>query len=86
MLRSATTDGAVLIAGNGHVRADLGVPLYLGAAARRDVVTVAFLEVDADAREPDIARRVTEARQSYDYLWLTDAVYRPDPCASMPAS
>ncbi len=79
MLR-AVADGAastVLIAGNGHVRRDHGVPLWL---ARRQpgakVISVGFLERDADGRPPPVAERAV-----YDVVWLSAHRPRPDPCA-----
>lgn len=79
MLRAAA-DGAaptVLIAGNGHVRRDHGVPLWL---ARRQpmakVVSVGFLEAGADGGLPAAAERAV-----YDIVWVTPRQPRPDPCA-----
>ena len=49
-LLHAGSDGAVLIAGNGHVRRDLAVPLYLQAAVSGvTVCAVGILEVEAGA-------------------------------------
>lgn len=69
---------AVLVAGNGHVRLDHGVPVLLRRlrpVAR--IVVVGF-------GEPDW--RVADA--PYGYLWLTPAIERGDPCAGlrMPAA
>ncbi len=79
-LLRAISDGAastVLIAGNGHVRRDHGVPLWL---ARRQpaakVISVGFLERDADGRLPPGAERAI-----YDIVWLSARQPRPDPCA-----
>jgi uncharacterized iron-regulated protein len=64
---------AVLVAGNGHVRLDHGVPVLLRRlqpAAR--IVVVGFGEPDwplADA--------------PYGHLWLTPAIERGDPCAGL---
>jgi uncharacterized iron-regulated protein len=60
---------AVLLAGNGHVRADYGVPRLL---AGRRVVSVGFLESgDVVAGAP------------YTHLWITPKVERDDPCANL---
>lgn len=68
---------SVLIAGNGHVRRDHGVPLWL---ARRlpavRVVSVGFLEADADGAMPPMTERAV-----YDIVWVTPRQPRPDPCA-----
>jgi uncharacterized iron-regulated protein len=69
----------VLIAGNGHVRRDIGVPHYLAAARADDIVSIGFLERGSDGR--------TAADGPYDEAWFTAPVVRPDPCASFrPAS
>ena len=83
MVRDATADGAVLIAGNGHVRRDLGVPVYLGAPAQA-IVAVGWVEASADEMgATDFPRSAANARPGFDYLWFTSAVERPDPCAAM---
>ncbi|MEN9626875.1 MAG: hypothetical protein RJA10_101 [Pseudomonadota bacterium] len=68
---------AVLVAGNGHVRSDHGVPQLLRAVRPSlRVVSVGF-------GEPGWAA----AGAPYTVLWLTPAVARQDPCAGfrMPA-
>lgn len=60
----------VLLAGNGHVRRDHGVPAYLATlrpGAR--VLSIGFAEPGAAA---DLA---------FDGLWITPAAERADPCA-----
>jgi uncharacterized iron-regulated protein len=75
-------DGAVLIAGAGHVRHDYGVPVYLrdrvtGAA----VMTVAFLEVSPHGLEPAAyAGRFHRPALPFDYVWFTPRVDDDDPC------
>lgn len=63
----------VLIAGNGHVRRDIGVPHYLSAQAGR-IVSIGFLERGRDGS--------LLADAPYDEVWFTAPVERPDPCAS----
>ncbi len=83
LMRDATQDGAVLIAGNGHVRRDLGVPNYLDAPAT-DIIAVGWIEVDADERSaPDFPAGVAAAHPGFDYLWFTAPVARDDPCARL---
>lgn len=77
LMRHATADGTVLIAGNGHVRRDRGVPLYLPAGSSS---SVGFVEVAPGEAPLDVVR---EARGAYDYVWLTPEVARPDPCATL---
>ena len=72
LLSAASADGrAVLIAGNGHVRRDLGVPQYLRAAGvpASQIVAVGYLE-EAERDAP------------YDLVQLTSRTPRDDPCAA----
>lgn len=73
----------VLLAGNYHIRRDVGVPAYLPGAA--DVVTVAFLEVEEGATAPDdyLPRGAEEAVPVWDYLWFTPATEEEDYCAGL---
>lgn len=71
----ASRGSVVLLAGNGHVRADVGVPRWLGPALRERAWVVGYVErTPADAAAPAAAfdRRVEAAPQP-----------RPDPCATM---
>ena len=63
------TRGAVLLAGNGHVRTDLGVPRWLTPATRARSVSIGLLE----------GSRTTEA-PPYDRAVATPAQPRSDPC------
>lgn len=60
----------VLIAGNGHVRRDLGVPRYLmaGGVVGSQIISIGYLE-QSDSDAP------------YDLVRVTSAALRPDPCA-----
>ena len=64
---------AILIAGNGHVRRDHGVPIHLGSHA----VSVGFVEARDGATEPAAYEAAL-----YDYVWFTAAAARGDPCAA----
>ncbi len=66
--------GAVLLAGNGHVRRDVGVPRWLRIEPDR-VVSVAFLE-DGDETTPIAA---------FDAVVRTAPAERGDPCAAFAA-
>jgi uncharacterized iron-regulated protein len=70
VVRAHAAHGLVLLAGNGHVRRDLGVPRWLEAAAGR-VYSIGLLE-DAD--------QVTPA-SAFDVVVRTPTAQRPDPCA-----
>lgn len=71
LLRRHAQRGAVLLAGNGHVRRDLGVPRWLGAEAPR-LFTVGLLERD-DAHTPPGA---------FDATLRTEVAERSDPCVN----
>ncbi|MCY7317089.1 MAG: ChaN family lipoprotein [Rubrivivax sp.] len=70
---SAVPPRVLLLAGNGHVRSDIGVPRWLGAATRVQTLSVGLLEDRGD-----------ESR-SFDRAITTAAQPRPDPCAAMQA-
>jgi uncharacterized iron-regulated protein len=69
--------GGILIAGNGHVRNDRGVPWYLARlrpTAR--MLSIALMEVQDDQRRPPVDL-------PYDYVWFTARVDDgDDPCAA----
>ncbi len=86
----------VLLAGNGHVRRDLGVPRYLADAGHRGrVLAVGFLERAADAINTGAdgaapvrtierpAQVSTDPSGAYDWQVLTDARARSDPCVGL---
>lgn len=71
----------VLLAGNGHLRLDIGVPRHLAALRPGDrIVSIAFLE-RADAR--DEAESVGAGRMPFDLVVRTPAQPREDPCAAL---
>jgi uncharacterized iron-regulated protein len=73
MLDAPAGERVVLIAGNGHVREDIGVPHYLRGAGVPDgaIASVAYLEKgDEDAGRFDIVRRTARAP-------------RADPCQAL---
>jgi len=77
--------GAFLLAGNGHVRTDRGVPWYLRRLApQRKMASVMLLEVedgktDASAYVP----RSPDGAWAADYVVFTPRHARPDPCEKM---
>lgn len=73
---------AVLIAGNGHVRRDFGVPHYLAQYPGGDDVRVAaFIEVDTSKPQP--SDYVTAGAPEYDYVVFTTRAERLDPCKTL---
>lgn len=67
-LRAQASRGAALLAGNGHVRRDIGVPLWL--ADLPGVFAVSLGEDDSDAAR-------------FDLNFTLPAVERDDPCAAL---
>lgn len=70
VLRKHAGKGVVLLAGNGHVRRDIGVPRWMGDSLRDRIFTVAYLE-----------RSNESIRDSaFDAVVRTARATRPDPC------
>ncbi len=79
--RDRTGLPVVLLAGNGHLRRDIGVPLHLSAlrpGAR--IVSVAMLERGA---ADDEAVASASSRPPFDLVIRTAAQTREDPCAAL---
>lgn len=84
LTEAAGPDGAVLVAGAGHVRSD-AVPRWLeGREPGARVASVALLEVRQGVTEPalDLRERFGDA-VPYDWIWYTPRQPREDPCARM---
>jgi uncharacterized iron-regulated protein len=71
VLRAHAGRGVVLLAGNGHVRRDLGVPRWLPPEASARALVVGYLE-EGDAPPPG----------AFDALVYTPRAERTDPCAA----
>jgi uncharacterized iron-regulated protein len=71
--------GVVLLTGNGHVRKDTGVPYWLTAEQRREVIAIGLLE--ADSGDDGIA--IGDLQRRYDVVLKTAPVARPDPCEAL---
>ena len=69
VLREHASGGAVLLAGDGHVRRDLGVPRWLDGVASARLLCVGFVETG----QPVLAGR-------YDALVVAAPASRDDPC------
>lgn len=79
-LELASRDGAAwLIAGNGHVRRDMGVPRILSKVAPgKKLLVVGLLERESDGSAPS-----AESRKPYDLVVITPRAEREDPCAGL---
>jgi uncharacterized iron-regulated protein len=64
--------GLVLLAGNGHVRRDIGVPLWLSPPLRSRVFSVGYLE-----------KGNTSIATAFDAVVITAAASRSDPCLNI---
>jgi uncharacterized iron-regulated protein len=82
---AAHGDGAVLIAGAGHVRGDRAVPWYLRQRQPdATVLTLAFLEVtDEDSAPEDYVWRDPAGAPVFDLLWFTPRAEDKDHCADL---
>lgn len=85
MAEASPQQGAVLIAGSGHVRKDWAVPRFLkqrlpGAS----VTSVAFLEVDPERPSPsDYVEAIAGLDAPYDFIHFTPKADLVDRCAEM---
>ena len=53
LMAASDHDGAILVAGAGHVRNDYGIPVHLRTKApQKRVISIAFVEVDQQKTEP----------------------------------
>jgi uncharacterized iron-regulated protein len=88
LVDAVTPTGVILIAGNGHVRSDLGVPVYLHAPGQPDAnarsLSLGLIEVTREEeRAADFPREILAANRGFDYLWFTPPAPREDPCANL---
>jgi uncharacterized iron-regulated protein len=75
-MQQAKQTPVVLLAGNGHVRKDYGIPTLL-SSGQPSAVSVGFLQ--ADTLTPEV---IQTYQAQYDYVWLTGAVEAEDACAA----
>jgi uncharacterized iron-regulated protein len=85
-LAAAEKHGSViLVAGNGHVRTDRGVPWYIRERApQARMATVMILEVEPRKNDPaDYVPHDPDGHPAVDALIFTPAAERADPCQSL---
>jgi len=67
---------SILIAGNGHIRKDYGVPQILASTApKQRVVSIGFIE-----QEQWTPKSIPALAKLYDYVWISPNTVREDPC------
>ena len=78
---------SVLVAGNYHVRRDLGVPNYLRqrepSMAPDAIVALSFMEVREGETDPEAYQERVDEQPAYDFIWFTPSVGEEDYCASL---
>jgi uncharacterized iron-regulated protein len=75
LLRQHASRGVVLLAGNGHVRRDIGVPRWLAELPAQSLLAVGFVESDG----------APIAADQFDAVVITVRAARPDPCEAFRA-
>jgi len=85
LIKAAGGGSAVLIAGNGHVRADRAVPWYLSRRApQTEIVTIMLMEVERQAKEPeDLVPTGPGGEAAAGYVWFSPRAEREDPCKAL---
>lgn len=87
LLEQAQPGGALLIAGNGHIREDRAVPYYLRQRLEQpSIASVALIEVSPEQMElsdyfPE--QELIPAQAIYDYIWFTPRYDDTDHCAAL---
>jgi uncharacterized iron-regulated protein len=81
LLEPPREDGAVLIAGAGHVIRSRAVPAMLERHVPAGAVfTVGFYEVTRGEKEPYLPISENDGKPEFDVVWLTPRVDEADPC------
>ena len=82
LIRFEPLRGAILIAGNGHVRRDRAVPWYLARRLpEKSVLSVMLVEVIAGQLEPETYVPLDpDGQAAVDFVWFTPRKQRADPC------
>jgi uncharacterized iron-regulated protein len=86
LLAHASPAGAVLIAGNGHVRRDRAVPWYLERRGVPGDAIVALAVMEVEPGDTDVDHYVPtgpDGRAAVDYVWFTPRAQRADQCEEL---
>jgi uncharacterized iron-regulated protein len=80
----ASGRGALLVAGNGHIRRDRGVAAQLARAYGTKALAVGLLEVRGELTTPSAYAKAFDARAlPFDYVWFTPRANDVDHCAEL---
>jgi uncharacterized iron-regulated protein len=83
-IRPHAARGVVLLTGNGHARADLGVPFLMAPDERARTLAVGLLETPLPGSESDAgAADLERAKRQFDVAFVTPRQERADPCAAL---
>ena len=82
LIAAGDPDGAILVAGAGHVRNDYGIPVYLRQKTpHKRVISISFVEVDKQKTDPQsYALSYPNGRLPFEYVWFTPRVDDENPC------
>ncbi|MFQ5626081.1 MAG: ChaN family lipoprotein, partial [Methyloligellaceae bacterium] len=85
LVKAGAGRGAILIAGNGHVRSDRGVPWYLARqAAGVKISSVMLVEITERARTVgELAITGPDGEPAADYFWFTPRAECEDQCEKL---
>lgn len=85
IMAEATKDGAVLIAGSGHVRKDWAVPSFIKQKLPdASIISIAFLQVDPESSSAsDYVETIAGLGEPYDFIYFTPKADLVDRCAEM---
>jgi uncharacterized iron-regulated protein len=85
LIDASKGEGAILIAGNGHVRSDRGVPWYLfRQEVEPRISSVMFVEVLVGAKTvEDLIVTDPAGEPAADYFWITPRAEREDQCEEL---
>lgn len=85
LIDAGRPDGAVLIAGNGHVRTDRAVPWYVARCLpKARILSVMLIELDAETKRPEDGLITDpDGKAAADFVWYTPRRDPEDPCESL---
>ncbi len=85
MVEKGKEDGAILIAGTGHVRQDRAVPWYLRRLRPgKTISSLMFVGIAQDDTDPaSLIPMDPDGKPVADYAWFTPMAVREDPCIAL---